>query len=220
MDPRHEIESKTADSPRQASYTSSPMLAPRGRLPAIWLKRMRRGPLDAVERARLTAHQGLLGNTDQGGRRQVTLRAQERWHALMAQLGAALPPSARRAHRVRRGMGLVARRQRVRRLGACRLRMLGETTPCERLDEAWPGVRAGLSAAWGGGACGAGLDAGASAVGAPVPWLEEAARIIRGATHHGCVARLVRCSTVPGSHCRRSYKAIAQGPGQRAPVVR
>jgi hypothetical protein len=39
-----------------------------GRLEAIWLKRMRRGPMDAVERAVLKAHHGLVENTDQGGR--------------------------------------------------------------------------------------------------------------------------------------------------------
>ena len=48
-------------------------MATTGRLEAIWLKRMRRGPMDAVEWARLTAYRGLVGNTDQDGRRQVTL---------------------------------------------------------------------------------------------------------------------------------------------------
>jgi hypothetical protein len=48
-----------------------------GRLGAIWLKRMRRGPMDAVERAVLKAHHRLVGNTDHGGRRQVTLLEQE-----------------------------------------------------------------------------------------------------------------------------------------------
>jgi len=68
-------------------------MATTGRLEAIWLKRMRSGPMDAVERALLTTHRGLVGKTDQGGRRQVTLVEQDIWHALMARVGATLPPS-------------------------------------------------------------------------------------------------------------------------------
>lgn len=147
-------------------------MAATGRLEAIWLKRMRRGPMDAVERARLTAHRGLVGNTDQGGRRQVTLVEQEVWHTLMAQVGAPLPPSTRRANLLLRGIRLAQSRTRILCIGACRIRILGETKPCERMEEACPGLQQAMYADWAGGAFGEVLDDGAIAVGDMVRWLE------------------------------------------------
>ena len=143
-----------------------------GRLEAIWLKRMRRGPMDAVERARLKAHHGLVGNTDQGGRRQVTLLEQEVWESLMTQVGATLPPSVRRANVLLRGIRLAKSRQRILGIGACRIRILGETKPCERMEEACPGLQKAMYPAWAGGAFGEVLDDGTIAVGDPVRWLE------------------------------------------------
>ena len=133
-----------------------------GRLAAIWLKRMRRGPMDAVARAVLKAHRGLVGNTDQGGRRQVTLLEQEVWQALMAQVGATLPPSTRRANLLLSGIRLSNSRQRI----------LGETKPCERMEEAYPGLQKAMYDNWAGGAFGEVLDDGEIIVGDVVRWLE------------------------------------------------
>jgi MOSC domain-containing protein YiiM len=128
--------------------------------------------MDAVARAVLKAHHGLVGNTDQGGRRQVTLLEQEVWHALMAQLGATLPPAIRRANLLLSGIRLVQSRQRLLYIGACRIRILGETKPCERMEAACPGLQQAMYADWAGGAFGEVLDDGEIIVGDVVRWLE------------------------------------------------
>ena len=128
--------------------------------------------MDAVARATLKAQHGLVGNTDQGGRRQVTLLEQEVWQALMAQVGATLPPSIRRANLLLSGIRLVKSRKRILSIGACRIRILGETKPCERMEEACPGLQQAMYPEWAGGAFAEVLDDGTIAVGNVVRWLE------------------------------------------------
>ena len=143
-----------------------------GKLEAIWLKRMRRGPMDPVERATLKAHQGLVGNANQGGKRQVTLIEREIWERLMAEMGADLDPSARRANLLLSGIRLAHTHNRILRIGACRIQIWGETKPCEVMEAAWPGLKDALTDNWGGGAFGVILDDGEVAVGDPVEWVE------------------------------------------------
>ena len=141
-----------------------------GRLEAIWVKRMRLGPMDSVQRARLIAHRGIEGNANLGGRRQVTIIEREVWDELMTQFGAALPPSTRRANLMLSGVRLEASRGRILRIGDTRIRILGETKPCERMEEALPGLRDAMYLHWRGGAWGEVLDGGDIVVGGEVQW--------------------------------------------------
>jgi MOSC domain-containing protein YiiM len=140
------------------------------RLEGIWIKRVHGGPMDPAQRANLVAGQGLVGNADQGRRRQVTIIEQEVWHELMKLVGSDLPPSTRRANLMISGTSLVEARGRVIGIGPCRLRILGETKPCEMVESAYPGLRAAMYPAWRGGAFAEVLDNGEIALGDPVRW--------------------------------------------------
>ena len=86
---------------------TAPTLRPgAGRLEAIWLKRVKRGPMDPVPSAELRAGHGLVGNANVGGRRQVTIIEREVWQRLMRETGGALDPSARRANLMVSGVPL------------------------------------------------------------------------------------------------------------------
>lgn len=142
-----------------------------GTLEAIWIKRAKRGVMDAVEHAKLDANRGIAGNANRGGRRQVTIIETEEWSRLMEEMGASVEPSARRANLMVSGVSLEGTRGRILRIGDCHIEIMGETRPCERMDEALPGLRDAMRSNWGGGAFGIVIDDGEISVGDPVELL-------------------------------------------------
>lgn len=145
-----------------------------GELLAIWLKRFKRGPMDAVQSARLVAGRGLAGNTDQGGKRQVTMIDEAAWEAASRALGY-LPgmtadPRLRRANLMLRGINLYKTHRRVLRIGDVRIRIYGEVTPCRKIEESLRGLQEALRPEWRGGAFGEVLDDGEIRIGDKVSW--------------------------------------------------
>lgn len=140
------------------------------RIERIWVKRATGGPMDPVETALLEAGRGIRGNANRRGRRQVTIIARERWVELMAQLGVDLDPGTRRANLLISGLDLEKSRGRIMRVGATRLRINGETRPCEQMEEAHAGLQAAMRERWGGGVFAEVLDGGAINVGDVVAW--------------------------------------------------
>jgi MOSC domain-containing protein YiiM len=145
---------------------------PNGHLEAIWIKRAHRGPMDPVQVAQLDPERGLIGNVDRSRRRQVTLLEAESWARLMRELHADLDPSARRANLLLSRVSLFETRGRVLLVGNVRLSIGGETTPCERMEDALPGLQQTMHGQWAGGAFARVLSAGAIRVGDPISWVE------------------------------------------------
>jgi MOSC domain-containing protein YiiM len=139
-----------------------------GRVESIWVKRAARGVMDPADEVSLVTDKGIDGDASFGrSRRQVTVIEKEVFERVRASLPEA-EPIMRRANFMVSGLSLANSRGRVLTLGGVRVRIGGETRPCERMDEQCPGLTAALGPDWGGGVHAVVLDDGAVRIGDPV----------------------------------------------------
>jgi MOSC domain-containing protein YiiM len=125
--------------------------------------------MDEVSSAQLVAGRGIVGNANQGGKRQVTLISSDMWNNVAAELMSP-DPSIRRANLMLSSIDFRESRGKTLRIGTVRIRIYGETRPCYQMDEVVPGLRKAMSIPWGGGAFGEVLDDGAITIGDDAEW--------------------------------------------------
>jgi MOSC domain-containing protein YiiM len=118
----------------------------------------------------VVAGEGIVGNADRGGDRQVTILATERWADVEADLGRSVEPSTRRANLFVEGVELADSSGRVLRVGDARIEIRGETRPCHLMEAAVDGLRGALDPDWRGGAYGVALGDAVINVGDVVAW--------------------------------------------------
>ncbi len=95
---------------------------------------------------------GLVGDCcGKSKKRQITLLSLNDWQAACVSLGIKLPWQARRANLLIDQLPLYQSTGARIQLGEAVLEITGETDPCERMEEAHPGLLQALQPRWRGG---------------------------------------------------------------------
>lgn len=145
-----------------------------GRLEGIARHKVSRGPMETLDRARVTPDKGLEGDCrgpvpeGKKGNRQITVIEAESWNAALEDLGGpdGLVWSDRRANLLVSGVRLPREAGKVIAIGgALRIEVRCECDPCSRMDALRPGLRAALEPDWRGGICGRVISEGEIALG-------------------------------------------------------
>jgi len=136
-----------------------------GRVEALWTKRAHNGPMDPTEELILIEGKGIGSDANFGrSKRQVSVIEKEVFESIMKDLPE-VEPYMRRANVMVSGIRLENTSGQILTLGEVRIRLHGETRPCERMDAQVPGLTAALDPNWNGGAYGVVLNDGRLCVG-------------------------------------------------------
>ncbi len=126
----------------------------------------KRAEMQLLQSAQVSLENGVANDfRGKPGKRQVTILTQEGWQTACTEAGVELPWSERRANLLIAGLDLEACGGAVIRIGAVKLLITRETDPCQRMEEAHPGLYEGMAKHWRGGVCCQVLEAGQIAVG-------------------------------------------------------
>jgi MOSC domain-containing protein YiiM len=143
-----------------------------GRLIGIARRAKARAPMEELRRGVISIGDGLEGDARgrKFARRRITVLSRESWEAALWSLaGVAGPPdlpwTTRRANLLVEGVRLPRARGARLGIGGVVLEVTDQTSPCGRMDEAYPGLLKALHPEWRGGVTCAVLEGGAIELG-------------------------------------------------------
>ena len=124
-------------------------------LAGIAIRKKSRAPMLALEDCELSLERGLAGDfRGKPGKRQVTVLSDEAWLQACSEVGHTLSWLTRRANLLVRGVAFSAQDVgKVLCIGTVKLQITRETDPCQRMDDALPGLKNALAPDWRGGVC-------------------------------------------------------------------
>ena len=140
-------------------------MAAKGQILKIFLRPGKKQPVQSVTAAYTELSSGLRGDHKKGGKRQVTIMTREAWESACHQIGETLDPGLRRANVLVEGVDLESAIGCDLVLGESRITLLGETEPCDRMDEVHPGLQNALKPNLRGGVFGRVVQAGRMSTG-------------------------------------------------------
>lgn len=129
-------------------------MSTRAKIEALARRPAQKAAMEVVESLTLTPEDGVVEDYGKSRRRQVTLLSKEAWEDAERELDHTLPWHTRRANILVSGLTFDRAKDYEIRLGDCRVRVHGETVPCQQMDDAHDGLRKALEPSLRGGVYG------------------------------------------------------------------
>jgi len=124
------------------------------RLLAIAIKEKKRAPMLALNHAEVTSEKGVAFDfRGKPGKRQVTVLSAHAWQKACDELATSLDWTTRRANILVDELALHESTGKIIKIADVELLITGETDPCERMEQAVPGLSSALAKDWRGGVC-------------------------------------------------------------------